>query len=314
VVNRYIDLVYSTALRLVNGDVHSAEDITQRAFADLAKMAGRLSKEVLIGGWLHRHTCFLAQKLIRAETRRKERERTAMEMKENQEEDENLRALTPVVDDAIDHLKAEDRDAILLRFFEQRDFHSLGQALGTSEEAARKRVNRALEKLRLLLARRGVALSTAALGTLLATKTIQAAPVGLAVAVGSAAITTAAAGGGTASIALHFMTMTKTQAGIIAAITLAAGIPLAMQHQQKTQLRNENVRLRQQVEQFAGLQQENERLSNLLAKVNRPSGESQTDQHKRELMKLRGEVGTLRRTVDEAAAAPNQRRRVPSVE
>src|SRR5258705_1839936 len=74
-VARYVDLVYSAAVRLVNGDTHLAEDITQTVFVDLARMARSLSRDVMLGGWLHRHTCFVASKTLRGERRRRERER-----------------------------------------------------------------------------------------------------------------------------------------------------------------------------------------------------------------------------------------------
>src|SRR5262245_50911756 len=86
VVSRYVNLVYSTALRLVNGDSHLAEDVAQTVFTDLAKMAGSLSREVMVGGWLHRHTCFLASKTMRRERRRQARELEAAQMNELEDE------------------------------------------------------------------------------------------------------------------------------------------------------------------------------------------------------------------------------------
>src|SRR5262245_16403086 len=119
-VARYVDLVYSAAIRLVNGDAHRAEDITQTVFADLARIADTLSNEVMLGGWLHRHTCFFAAKFMRGERRRQNRERQAVEMNALQDPSEaNLKWIAPVLDEAIDQLDAEDRTAILLRFFEQ---------------------------------------------------------------------------------------------------------------------------------------------------------------------------------------------------
>src|ERR1041385_7727803 len=176
-VTRYVDLVYSSAVRLVDGDSHLAEDVTQTVFADLARHVRSLSRDVMLGGWLHRHTCFIASKTLRAERRRLVRERQAVEM--NSQEDHsaaNLAEVAPILDDAINQLGAKDRAAIVLRFFEQRDFQAVGSALGSNEEAARKRVDRALEKLELLLKRRGVAFSAAALAATLATQAVTAAP------------------------------------------------------------------------------------------------------------------------------------------
>src|SRR6266550_4475649 len=208
-VTRYVDLVYSAAVRLVNGDTHLAEDVTQTVFADLARMARALSREVRLGGWLHRHTCFVASKTMRGERRRQARERQAAEMNANEDHSAaNLARVAPELDDAINQLGSEDRAAILLRFFEQRDFRSVGKALGSNEEAARKRVDRALDKLESLLKRRGVALSATALGATLATQAVTAAPVGLAISISGAALASATTGGGTALTFLKIMGMT----------------------------------------------------------------------------------------------------------
>src|SRR6266581_2861148 len=79
-VSRYLGLVYSAAVRLVNGDTHLAEDVSQTVFADLARLARTLSRDVMLGGWLHRHTCFVAANTMRGERRRRSRERQAVEM------------------------------------------------------------------------------------------------------------------------------------------------------------------------------------------------------------------------------------------
>src|SRR6266536_3101555 len=84
-VTRYVDLVYSTALRLVEGDTHRAEDVAQTVFVDLARMARTLPNDVRLGGWLHRHTCFVAAKTMRGERRRQSRERQAVEMNAQQD-------------------------------------------------------------------------------------------------------------------------------------------------------------------------------------------------------------------------------------
>ena len=137
-VASYVDLVYSAAVRLVNGDIHLAEDVTQVVFTDLASKARSLSGEVRLGGWLHRHTCFVASKTLRSERRRRARERQAVEMNALEDHSaENLALVAPILDEAINQLGAEDRAAILLRFFEQCDFRLVGEALGSNEDAAR---------------------------------------------------------------------------------------------------------------------------------------------------------------------------------
>src|SRR5205814_2426282 len=127
-VTRYADLVYSTAFRLVEGDAHRAEDVAQVVFVDLARAARTVSSEVMLGGWLHRHTCFVAAKTTRGDRRRQFRERQAVEMNSQQDHSAtNLAQVAPILDDAINQLKAQDRAAILLRFFEQRDLRAVGQ-------------------------------------------------------------------------------------------------------------------------------------------------------------------------------------------
>src|ERR1043166_5619256 len=155
-VARYVDLVYSTALRLVEGDTHRAEDVAQVVFADLARAARTLSSDVMLGGWLHRHTCFVAANTLRGERRRQSRERQAVEMNALQTNSgADFSQVAPLLDEAINELDEADRTAILLRFFEEHDFRSVGQALGSNEDAARMRVTRALEKLETLLKRPG---------------------------------------------------------------------------------------------------------------------------------------------------------------
>jgi RNA polymerase sigma factor (sigma-70 family) len=166
-VARYINLVYSTALRLVDGDIQLAEDVTQTVFMHLSRNARKLSQEIMLGGWLHRDTCYVASKTMHRERRRQARERQAVFMHSCQDHSAaNLEKVAPVLDEAINLLGNEDRTAILLRFFEQRDFHSVGMALGSNEDAARMRVGRALEKLRGRLARRGVASTVTVLAAL----------------------------------------------------------------------------------------------------------------------------------------------------
>jgi RNA polymerase sigma factor (sigma-70 family) len=299
-VKRYINLVYSTALRLVAHDTQEAEDVTQTVFIDLARLSRTLSSDTMLGGWLHQHTFHVASTAARSDRRRRAREREAVEMNMLHSE-AGLNDATPLLDEAITQLPTEDRTAILLRFFEQRDFRSVGDALGTSEDAARMRVNRAVDKLHGLLKQRGVTISAAAFGTALATEAVTAAPAGLAGSVAGAALAGAAAGGGITATVVKFMTVSKIKFGIASAAVIAcAAIPLLVEHLSQGKLRAENEALRQQVdethrqqvEQLAQLATDNERLSNQLREAK--SAQPLPDRRIAELLRLRGEVTRLR--------------------
>ena len=146
-VNRYIDLVYSTAVRRLGGDADLAQDVVQIVFTELARKASSLGSVELLGGWLHRHTGFVAATIVRGERRRQAREKETAEMNALQDSPDTLwQQMAPMLDETIDVLETPDRQAIMLRFFERRDFRSIGAALGISDDAAQKRVTRAVEK------------------------------------------------------------------------------------------------------------------------------------------------------------------------
>ena len=267
-VARYLSLVYSTAVRVVNGDTHRAEDVTQMVFADLAQQAATLSPKVMLGGWLHRRTCHVAATLLRSERRRLDRERQAAQMNAREEHAEaRFEQFAPMLDEAINHLNRRDRAAIVLRFFEGRDLRSVGQALATSDDAAQKRVSRAVEKLRGLLARRGVALSAAGLAAALGAQAVTAAPAGLAAAVSASALGAAAAAGGLTLALLKLMAMTKFKIAAGAVIVAGMGTTLVLEHQVQAKLHQENAALQQQVAHLTGLGAENQRLANLLSQA-----------------------------------------------
>ncbi|SPE59547.1 hypothetical protein SBV1_3300001 [Verrucomicrobia bacterium] len=292
-VTRYLSLVYTTALRVVGGDAHLAEDVAQMVFVHLAQKAHRLSPDVMLGGWLHRTAWHVATTMMRGQRRRQSRERQAAEMNALEDHTEaNLARLAPLLDDAIEHLKPEDRSAIMLRFFEQREFGSVGATLGITEDGARKRVERALNKLGVSLKRHGVALSGTALAAALAAETTTAAPAGLAVSITTSALAQAAVGEASLGfIKLTIMGKLKL-AAIGAALTACLATPLVLQQRAHARLADENQILRQRVEQLAGVEAKNERLSNLLAQAISPR-EPQPEPPN-ELLRLRGEVGRLK--------------------
>jgi RNA polymerase sigma factor (sigma-70 family) len=218
-VEQYLDLVYSTAVRRVGGDAGLAQDVTQAVFTDLARKASSLRQVEMLGGWLHRHTGFVASNMVRSEQRRQVREQEAAQMNAISDSPDSLwQQMAPVLDDTIESLEPSDRQAVLLRFFERRDFRHIGNALGISDDAAQKRVSRALEKLRALLTERGVTLSVILLSSLLAGRVVMAAPAGMAGNVARIALSGTAAGG----LGVALLKLTKAHAFKIALGGVAA--------------------------------------------------------------------------------------------
>jgi len=286
-VKRHVNLVYSAALRQVNGDAHLAKDVSQTVFTDLARKASSLSRRENLTGWLYTSAHFAAAKIVRGENRRRDREETFMRepISENAPE-ADWKKLRPTLDDAMHELKETDREAILLRYFENRQFAEVGAKLGLNENAARMRVERALEKLRGIFTKRGVTTATA-LASVISANAIQIAPANLAATLTTASIATA--GTGTFTI-LKIMTATKLKLGISALIVAGATTAFVVQHQAQEKLGAENIALTQQIAQ---LQTHNENLSNRLAAVG--DAKSLSDDQFNELLKLRGEVGVLRK-------------------
>jgi len=161
-VRRHVNLVYSAALRQVNGDAHLAQDVAQTVFTDLARKAASLARREILTGWLYTSAHFAAAKIVRMENRRRDREEKFMREPISETAPElDWQKLRPVLDEVMHQLKEADREAILLRYFENRQFAEVGAKLGLNENAARMRVERALEKLRDILTKRGITTAAA---------------------------------------------------------------------------------------------------------------------------------------------------------
>jgi RNA polymerase sigma factor (sigma-70 family) len=220
-VARHVGLVYSAALRRLDGDPHRATEISQTVFIALARHAADLAQRPVLASWLHTATRHAVIDLLRAERRRHSREHHAhllatVNSVAPSDPANDWDQLRPLLDAALDQLNETDRTLLLLRFFEQHPFAVIGTKLHLTEDAARMRTARALEKLRTHLARHGITSTATALGTALTTQTLTAAPAGLATI-----ITTGALAGTAALTAFSLTIMTTTTKTLLAAAAVA---------------------------------------------------------------------------------------------
>lgn len=296
-VRKHIDFVYSSAVRMVV-DPHLAEDVTQATFAALARDGRRLAHRLTLTGWLHRTAVNTAAKLVRGEMRRRAREQEAYAMRTAEPESESgWSEIAPKLDAALNQLSEVDRMVLFLRYFEKKSASQIGEALKTTEEAAQKRTLRALDRLRGILSIQGINLSTTTMAGLILSEAVGAAPVGLALAVSTSALAGTAAAGGITFSAIKLLMMSKMKMGA-AAVLVAAGVvtPLVIQHQNLNSVRSQNAMFQEQIEQGRAV---HERLDQELTNARRSEGISRAQL--KELMRLRSEVGPLRRDSQELA-------------
>jgi RNA polymerase sigma factor (sigma-70 family) len=304
-VQRHINLVYSVALRYV-GHSEDARDVTQTVFIILAQKAASLRQSTILTGWLYETTRFTAMKLLRTKARQQAREQEAyMQSTLNDSNTDSVwRQLAPLLEEAMTRLSEKDRTLLALRFFENKSGAETAAILGIQEWAAHKRVNRAVEKLRMFFAKRGVVLPAAALTAAISANAVQAAPVGLAVTISTAAVLTgttiAATATATAIKTIAMTTLQKTLVTATVAVLAGAGI---YQARKASSLGREVQTLQQQqaplTDEVAQLKAENERLSNLVGRAGTSPVVTKTPPL--ELLRLRGEVGRLREDSKELA-------------
>lgn len=243
-VHRNLPLVYSAAVRRLNGDVHRASDVAQTVFVALARDARRLSRHPALTGWLYAATRSAAIDVIRAENRRRRREREAHDMTANSSGTPEWQQLRPLIDDALDALPEHDRRVLLRRFFQAQRFSDIGREFSISEEAARKRADRALEVLRRQLSRRGITSTAAGLATVLEAGAVEAAPAGLAGSVIAAATAAPAT-----AVTLGFMMLTKAHLAGLAAAFAIGGSALLWQHHEIAELEIANAAAERRLKQ-----------------------------------------------------------------
>ncbi len=298
-VRRHVDFVYSAALRMVC-DAHRAKDVTQGVFIALAQNARQLADRPVLSGWLHRTAQNLAANTVRSDVRRRAREQEAAAMNEllAAESDANWENIAPHLDAGLGELDEADRDALLLRYFERKSAREMAEVLGTSEDAAQKRVSRAVERLREYFIKRNVTIGAGGSAVLISANAVQSAPVGLATTISTVVLAGIAVSTSTAIATTKVIAMTTLQKAIIGTVLVAAVGTGIYEARQASQLRDQVQTLQRQqaplVEQNRQLQKELADATNQLAAMLAENEQLKSNSNENELLKLRGEVTRLR--------------------
>jgi len=298
-VRRHLNLVYSAAFRQVRSP-ELAEEVSQTVFTNLARHASQLAPDTALTAWLYQVTRHAAVDIIRREARRQAREQIAYQMSDMNEPPAEWAQIEPLLDEAMESLEPTDRAAVLLRYFENKTLREVGDALGASEDAAQKRVSRAVDRLRDFLLKRKVSVGAAGLAALVSTNAIQAAPSSLVavIAAGSLAAATTISTSTTVAVVKTIAMTTLQKSMLAAALATAVGFGIYeareaahMRRQVKTvgQDQEQQAQLSNQVAQ---LQYERDRATNALAAL--AAEQASTKKGPNEVLKLRGEVGRLR--------------------
>jgi RNA polymerase sigma factor (sigma-70 family) len=225
-VRRHIGLVYSAALRQVRSPP-LAEEVAQSAFIDLARQAARLKPDTILTAWLYQVTRRTAIDVVRREVSRQLREQIATEMNAMNTAAADWTHIEPLLDQAMHALDDTDRAAVLLRYFENKSLREVGATLGTSENAAQKRLARAVERLREFFAKRGVTVGASGLVVVISANAVQVAPIPLATALTSASLAGATAASGPTFTLLKLMAVTKLKVSVVGAV-IVAGVLVAL--------------------------------------------------------------------------------------
>ena len=295
VVRRHLNLVYSAALRLVRSS-HLAEEISQCTFLELAQHCPDLKPDTILSAWLYKVAHRLALNVLRRESRRRIREQNALDMNTLHAADSEWNEIAPLLEEAMLALSEADRTAVLLRYFENKPLREVGLEIGVSEDAAQKRITRAVETLRKLLRGRGIAITASSLTVLVSSNAVQAAPVGVINGILSALMTQSAVLHGTAALAKSLF-MTTSQKIICSAMVVVAAGSVIHHRVQLAAIRSEQ--LGPLLSEVRRLRMEADSSSNRLRDLNAELESAQKE--KSELLRLRGEMARLREDSQELA-------------
>ena len=303
-VRRHVALVHSAAIRQVRSP-QLAEEVVQSTFIKLARLAPQLAPDTILTAWLYQVTRREAIDVVRREARRQLREQVTTRLNATHSASTEWTDVELLLDEAMSDLDETDRAAILLRYFDNKSLREVGQTLGTSDDAAQKRVSRAVERLRDFFIKRGVSVGAGGLVAAISANAVQAAPTGMVIAISAAAALSGSALITTATTTIQTVAMTALQKTATAvSLALLAGVSIYKAHQVSVlQAQIQTLKTREtpipeesklptgggiQIgRDLASLREENERLTRNSA----------------ELLKLRGEVGALRKLAQEKSQA-----------
>jgi len=259
----------------------------------------------VLTAWLYSVARRTAIDVIRKESRRQLREQIALEMNNMNATSADWTHIEPLLDDAMAALDETDRSAILLRYFENKSLREVGDTLNISDDAAQKRVSRAVEHLRAFFSKRKITIGASGLAVLISANAVQAAPVGLAATISAAAVLAGTAVHTSTTIAtIKIIAMTTLQKTFFAAALTAAIGTGIFEARQASQLREQNQIFQQQqtplAEQIRQLQRERDDATNQLAGLIAENTQLKSGTNEDELLKLRGEVGVLHRQLENA--------------
>jgi RNA polymerase sigma factor (sigma-70 family) len=277
-----------------------AEEVSQFVFIQLAKNAAALKPDTILTAWLFQVTYHAAVDVVRREGRRQAREQIACEMSTLMDDNSvDWTQIEPHLDQAVQSLDETDRAAILLRFFENKSLREVGETLGASEDAAQKRVSRALERLREYFVKNKLAASAGGLASVISAHAVQAAPAGLSPVIATGSLATAGFSASSLLTTTKIIAMTTFQKIAAGVVIVGAAVTIAVQHHQVAQLRHEaeqatqaGARANTLAAQVQQLQQDRDSASNELASIKEENAGLKNRPN--EVLKLRGEVGTLR--------------------
>jgi len=317
-VKRHVNLVYSAALRQVRSP-QLAEEIAQSVFADLARSGTGIlpvNETNSLTPWLYAVTRRTAIDVIRKESRRQLREQIAVEMNNMNATATDWTQIEPLLDDAMAALDETDRDAILLRFFENKSLREVGTQLGVSDDAAQKRVSRAVDRLREYFSKRKITVGVGGLIALISANAVQSAPIGLAVTISAAALAGTAAATSTVIAAttktIAMTTLQKIFITATVAVLAGAGVYEAKQsHDARAEaqtLQQEQAPLEEQIQQ---LQNNFADATNRLADLISENSRLKSNSNQTELLRLRGQVGVLRAQLADANSKEKQSEQPP---